>query len=416
MSAAACSWSSTQKADPWTLLQSGRVLSGGGIPGAPVDGVVIGNMIWSCTTCVNVEDFIPASREAENALSRFGPIVPAVPASASVWQPPQDLTKSCLPEPWLPLLVYPPVPQPANANVATTAHATRTRAADVTPASLTGAELLQQSLHVRGGGVSRRELQEFLVRRDRGRRVADLLRYLSEVQLCLCLVPLVCGRRRDLLVGAHGALSGALLLADRLVRGLRDLGADGRVDRVDREWLALQGEGSQHGRTWGQVVGAELRVLGPLLGVACLAEVEPGELAESVDVPRSKLRKALERRDRAGRVPLRLVRGREVAEGLRVLRVLVDALLRTRDRRDTGASTAFQDVPESDTAGADPEAHETEPEDQGEEDEHPLRMSAKPGEEHGVLDYDVARARDRSRLRALCASAISSGHASTPFS
>src|SRR5438093_12431499 len=110
MSAAACSWSSTQKADPWTLLQSGRVLSGGGIPGAPVDGVVIGNMICSCTTCVTVEDFIPASREADNALRRFGPTSSAVPAYASVSQPTQHSTKRCFPEPWLPLLVYHPAP------------------------------------------------------------------------------------------------------------------------------------------------------------------------------------------------------------------------------------------------------------------------------------------------------------------
>jgi hypothetical protein len=55
-----------------------------GIPGAPVEVVVIGNRIWFATTWAKVADVMPAARDCSNASSRFGPIVPAVPASASV--------------------------------------------------------------------------------------------------------------------------------------------------------------------------------------------------------------------------------------------------------------------------------------------------------------------------------------------
>ena len=66
------------------------------MPGAPVEVFVIGNLIWVATTCVNVADVMPASRAWANASSRFGPIVPLVPASASVWQPPQAWMKQLL--------------------------------------------------------------------------------------------------------------------------------------------------------------------------------------------------------------------------------------------------------------------------------------------------------------------------------
>ena len=63
---------------------------------------VIGKRIWSTTTLVNVEFVIPSSRACANASSRFGPIVPAVPASARVWQPPQRLMKRSRPADWFP--------------------------------------------------------------------------------------------------------------------------------------------------------------------------------------------------------------------------------------------------------------------------------------------------------------------------
>ncbi len=75
------------------------------MPGAPVEVSVIGYRIWLATTCVNVADVIPASRACAKASSRFGPIVPFVPASASAWHPPHAWTKSFLPPPWLPSLV-----------------------------------------------------------------------------------------------------------------------------------------------------------------------------------------------------------------------------------------------------------------------------------------------------------------------
>jgi hypothetical protein len=97
-----------------------------GIPGAPVDVWLMGNLICVATTWMNVSEVMPASRACANASSRFGPTVPFVPASASVWQPPHACTKSFLPDPWLPELTYPPVPQPARATTSAPAHATAT--------------------------------------------------------------------------------------------------------------------------------------------------------------------------------------------------------------------------------------------------------------------------------------------------
>ena len=69
------------------------------MPGAPVEVSVIGNLICVATTWVNVSDVIPASRAWANASSRLGPIEPLVPASASVWHPPQAWMNSFLPDP-----------------------------------------------------------------------------------------------------------------------------------------------------------------------------------------------------------------------------------------------------------------------------------------------------------------------------
>ena len=83
-----------------------------GIPGAAVEGLDDREQDLLATTCVNVSDVIPASRDWAKASSRLGPIVPFVPASARVWQPPHAWRKSFLPAPWLPSLEYPPVPHP----------------------------------------------------------------------------------------------------------------------------------------------------------------------------------------------------------------------------------------------------------------------------------------------------------------
>ena len=105
---------------------------------------MIGNRICSRTTWMNVSVVIPSSRDCANASSRFGPIVPFVPASARVWQPPQALRKRSLPAAWLPLVEYPPVPQPASANAAAaTAQAPPTSPRNVLeclPEYLTGGE------------------------------------------------------------------------------------------------------------------------------------------------------------------------------------------------------------------------------------------------------------------------------------
>src|SRR5207249_11548248 len=49
---------------------------------------------------------------ATKASSRFGPVVPFVPALASVWQPPQVATKSFLPAAASPEVTRPTAPQP----------------------------------------------------------------------------------------------------------------------------------------------------------------------------------------------------------------------------------------------------------------------------------------------------------------
>ena len=54
-------------------------------------------MICSRTSASNDESSKPSARGSMYASSRFGPIVPLVPASASVWQPPQVVMNSFLP-------------------------------------------------------------------------------------------------------------------------------------------------------------------------------------------------------------------------------------------------------------------------------------------------------------------------------
>src|SRR5205807_8270693 len=82
---------------------------------------------------------------------------------------------------------------------------------------------------------------------------------------------------------------------------------------------------------------------------------------------------------------VRLVRGREIVPGVRVLgmslRLLERALHRRAVRRAAFAAedveVAAQEVAETGRAGADPEEDETGGEDEGEKDEHPLGLSAQ---------------------------------------
>src|SRR5438552_5855780 len=68
--------------------------------------------IWSRTTWRMVLSLNPCWRSDANASSRFGPTLPVVPASASVWQTPHLATKSCFPLEAFVLRSTPPVPQP----------------------------------------------------------------------------------------------------------------------------------------------------------------------------------------------------------------------------------------------------------------------------------------------------------------
>src|ERR687885_368029 len=75
------------------------------MPCSPEGGLLVGYAICPRTRSVIVlwtssKPCPPCERGvriARNASSRFGPSVPLVPASASVWHVPQLLTNSCLP-------------------------------------------------------------------------------------------------------------------------------------------------------------------------------------------------------------------------------------------------------------------------------------------------------------------------------
>src|SRR5215207_8608266 len=103
-----------------------------GIPGSPDGGCSVGYAICPRTTSRMVDSSKPCSTRTEwNASSRFGPITPFVPASASVWHEPQFATNICLPAVALPgSSTRPSEPQPASASSAadaTSAMANRCR-------------------------------------------------------------------------------------------------------------------------------------------------------------------------------------------------------------------------------------------------------------------------------------------------
>jgi len=91
-----------------------------GMPVEPVDGSSTGYEIWPRTTDWIVRSPSPSARDWRNALSRFGPITPTVPASASTWHWPHLSLNSSLPRVVSPEPASgrPVVPQPVVANAA----------------------------------------------------------------------------------------------------------------------------------------------------------------------------------------------------------------------------------------------------------------------------------------------------------
>ena len=98
-----------------------------------------------------------------------------------------------------------------------------------------------------------------------------------------------------------------------------------------------------------------------LLCLASLREVEVAELAECVDVLRPERDELLERLlDRAVRVPVRLLRGRQVAEGLGSVG-FSETRFSASDTEERRSLHPLEDVADADPARADAEADEAEP-------------------------------------------------------
>src|SRR4051812_32195389 len=83
------------------------------MPGCPVPGSLSAYAIWPRTTSRIVWTSNPCVLSEPNALSRLGPIVPVVPASASVWHEPHVVLKSFLPAAGSPDVTRSTAPQPA---------------------------------------------------------------------------------------------------------------------------------------------------------------------------------------------------------------------------------------------------------------------------------------------------------------
>ena len=157
-----------------------------------------------------VDSWKPCCLSGRNASSRFGPTVPVVPASASVWQEPHVWMKSALPFAGSPsdAETGPMAPQPAVASASTTrteitAGRTISESSHGPSRRVRGTvadgylpverargrrlvlrqERLQRRPSGRSGGVARRELEERPVGRDRRRRVARIRRRLRELEL-----------------------------------------------------------------------------------------------------------------------------------------------------------------------------------------------------------------------------------------
>src|SRR6266508_166878 len=133
----------------------------------------------------------PCCRGYLNASSRSGPMVPLVPAAASVWQEPHFPTNSCSPRLGSPPVARPTVPQPAATSAARITK--RAPAARKTTRILTlvfgrgrrSGQLLQRLPDLWCGRVVRGELEEALERRDRRGEGLLLLGGEAELELNL---------------------------------------------------------------------------------------------------------------------------------------------------------------------------------------------------------------------------------------
>ena len=287
-------------------------------------------------------------------------------------------------------------------------------------------ETLQLRADAHRKRIVRRDPQELLVRADGRLGIACELSGVRDLELKLWIVRPVGGDSLvDRLRGAVRDLRLLVELVQPLARLDRDelrkrIGADlpsePRLGR-GKEERALE-ERSRLG-----LCGCRLA-----LETVRLREVEAGELRQRVRVLRPQLRVPLERRDRLLELPVVPERGGEIPVRLRVLRVLLDSLARiTRVGAARGRAAAderdlaVEDLADPGRAGADAEDDEAEPENGCEQDEDPLRLTTKPGEEERRLDYaraaGAAWAGDLSMARlALAAAAISSCHWDSPLS
>src|SRR5262245_61242902 len=224
------------------------------------------------------------------------------------------------------------------------------------------------------------ELQVGLVRRDRGGRVARGLGGLRELELRVGIVRL---ELRELLVRVDRALVREQRLLVEVVRRGARLRRGRLLDRIRAERLAeLARRLERRARRRELLVLIRERVL--VLELLRLRELQPGERRPRRGVLLLDRRQLLERVDGAGGVALRLVRRRELPVRLRVVRMLLDVLLRGRDRRAVlleDVEVAEQLVEAAVRARADAEEREGDGEDDGEHDVHRLRAPAHPDEE-----------------------------------
>ena len=175
-------------------------------------------------------------------------------------------------------------------------------------------------------------------------------------------------------------------------------------------------------------VAASWRGLGDGVGGVGLLQVEARQLGQRGGVLRPQLGVGLERGDRLVVPVLRLERGREVVEALRLLRMLRHGLLQLGDRSAAAGAAAeerepvVEDVADPGRAGADSERDEADREHDRERDEHPLRVGAQAREEESVVGVYLGDAATGPlavasiRLRALVALRFSSCHRNPPLS
>src|SRR4051794_16026829 len=241
-------------------------------------------------------------------------------------------------------------------------------------------ELLDQLPDLRGGRGARVELQVGLVRGEGRRGVAGGLRRLRELELRVRTVRLELG---ELLVRAdRTAVRLVRLLVEVVRRGVRRARLR-LLDRVGAERRAELAGGSEARARRSQLLSPVRRLVSRDV-VLRLRELEAAELAPHLRVLGPQVGVLLERRDRVRRVALRLVGGREIAEGLGIRRMLLHFLQRLRD----GVAASAEDVEAAEElvepavrAGADAEERERHSEEDGEHEIRGLRAPAHAREE-----------------------------------